>query len=209
VVAIPGAAIRRKETTMSHHTRRDFLRLSCCSAATASMVAGLSKFGLVSALAQNASDYKALVCIFLFGGNDSNNMVIPLANYANYASIRANLAIAQGSVLPLQSGGQANYGFHTNMPELQGLYNNQKNLAILANVGTLVQPTTRAQYQKYQNLPQNLYSHEDQQDQWQTTQLSGLQNAGWAGRIADRVQAQVNSGAHFPPILPVAGNTIS
>ena len=194
---------------MSHHTRRDFLRLACCSATTASMVAGLSKFGLVSALAQSASDYKALVCIFLFGGNDSNNMVIPLGpGYANYQSIRANLAIPQGGVLPLQAGGQASYGLHTNMPELQALFNNTKSLGVLANVGTLVQPTTRAQYLKYQNLPQNLYSHEDQQDQWQTTQLSGLPNSGWAGRIADKVATSFNSAAQFPPILSVAGNPI-
>lgn len=191
------------------HTRRDFMRLACCSAATASIVGGLSKFGLVSALAQGTTDYKALVCIFLFGGNDSNNLIIPLgSSYANYQTIRANLAIAQGSVLPLQIGGAANFGFHPNVPELQGLFNTQKNLAVLANVGTLVQPTTQAQYKKYQNLPSNLFSHSDQQDQWQTTQLNGMADAGWAGKIADKINPTFNSGALFPPVLSVAGNTI-
>ena len=100
---------------MTHHSRRDFMRLACCSAATASLVGGLSKFGLVSALAQSTSDYKALVCIFLFGGNDANNLIVPIdTNYANYASIRSNLAIAQGSLLPLQIGSAANFGFHPN-----------------------------------------------------------------------------------------------
>jgi uncharacterized protein (DUF1501 family) len=195
---------------MTPHTRRDFLRLSCCSAATASIVAGLSKFGLVSALAQGTPGYKALVCIFLFGGNDSNNMIVPIdtAGYNNYQNLRGNLAIIQGQLLPIQIGGQANYGLHPSLPELQGLFNTNKSLALLANVGTLVQPTTRQNYQKYQNLPQNLFSHSDQQDQWQTTQLKGLQNAGWAGKVADKIDPAFNSGALFPPILSVAGRTI-
>ena len=194
---------------MTPHTRRDFMRLACCSAATASIVGGLSKFGLVSAMA-SGTDYKALVCIFYFGGNDSNNFIMPIdtAGYANYQKVRANLAIAQGSILPLQSGSGANFGLHPNLPELQQLFNNQKSLAVLANVGTLVQPTTRAQYQQYQNLPQNLFSHADQQDQWQTTQLSGLPNAGWAGKVADKLNPTFNSGASFPPILSVAGSPI-
>jgi uncharacterized protein (DUF1501 family) len=185
------------------------MRLACCSAATASIVGGLSKFGLVSALA-GGTDYKALVCIFYFGGNDSNNFIMPIdtAGYANYQTVRANLAIPQGSILPLQTGSSANFGLHPNLPELQGLFNNQKSLAVLANVGTLVQPTTRAQYQKYQNLPENLFSHSDQQDQWQTTQLSGLPNSGWAGKVADKLNPTYNSGATFPPILSVAGSPI-
>jgi uncharacterized protein (DUF1501 family) len=187
---------------MTHHTRRDFMRLACCSAATASLVGGLSKFGLVSALAQGTTGYKALVCVFLFGGNDSNNMVVPIdSNYANYQTIRANLALPQASLLPLQVGSAANFGLHPNLAELQGLFNTQKVLAVLSNVGTLVQPTTR-------QLPQNLFSHSDQQNQWQTTQLSGLPNAGWAGKVADNVQPTFNSSALFPPIVSVAGSTI-
>jgi len=194
---------------MTHHSRRDFMRLACCSAATASLVGGLSKFGLVSALAQSQTDYKALVCIFLFGGNDANNMIVPIdTNYANYASIRANLAIPQASLLPLQIGSAANFGLHPNLPELQGLFNNQKVVAALTNVGTLVQPTTQQQYKQHGTLPENLFSHSDQQDQWQTTQLSGLPNAGWAGKVADNVQPTFNSSATFPPVLSVAGSTI-
>jgi uncharacterized protein (DUF1501 family) len=194
---------------MTHHTRRDFMRLACCSAATASLVGGLSKFGLVSALAQGTTDYKALVCIFMFGGNDSNNMIVPIdSTYANYQTIRATLALSQGSLLPLQVGSAANFGLHPKLPELQGLFNNQKALAVLSNVGTLVQPTTRQQYQSHGSLPQNLFSHSDQQNQWQTTQLSGLPNAGWAGKVADKVQTTFNNSALFPPVLSVAGSTI-
>jgi len=194
---------------MTHHTRRDFMRLACCSAAGASLVGGLSKFGLVSALAQGTSDYKALVCIFMFGGNDGNNMVIPIdTRYTAYQTARSNLALPQGQLLPLQSGNQSIYGLHPNMPELQSIFNNQKNLAILANVGTLVQPTTQQAYQAYTNLPENLYSHSDQQDQWQSAQLMGTPTAGWAGKIADSVQSSFNGAAQFPPILSISGNPV-
>jgi len=173
------------------------------------MLGSLSKLGLVSAFAQGTTDYKALVCIFLFGGNDGNNMVVPIdSRYAGYQSVRSGLAIPQGQLLPLQSGSQANYGLHPNMPEMQGYFNNQKNLAILANVGTLVQPTTQAMYQAYQNLPENLFSHSDQQDQWQSAQLTGVPLSGWAGKVADSVLSAYNSGAKFPPILSVSGNAI-
>ena len=185
------------------------LRLTCCSAAGAAMLGGLSKFGLVSAFAQGTTDYKALVCIFLFGGNDGNNMVVPIdSRYAGYQSVRGPLALPQGQLLPLQSGGQAIYGLHPNMPELQGYFNNQKNLAILANVGTLVQPTTQAMYKSYKNLPRNLFSHSDQQDQWQSAQLTGVPLSGWAGKVADSLQSAYNSAAKFPPILSVSGNAI-
>jgi uncharacterized protein (DUF1501 family) len=194
---------------MTHHTRRDFMRLACCSAAGASLVGGLSKFGLVSALAQGTTDYKALVCIFMFGGNDGNNMIVPIdTRYAAYQQARVNLALPQGQILPLQSGAQSIYGLHPNMPELQSIFNNQKNLAILANVGTLVQPTTQQLYQQYKNLPENLYSHSDQQDQWQSAQLMGTPTAGWAGKIADSVQSTFNGGAQFPPILSISGNPV-
>jgi len=194
---------------MTRHTRRDMLRLACCSAAGASMLGGLSKLGLVSAFAQGTTDYKALVCIFLFGGNDGNNMVVPIdSRYAGYQTVRGPLAIPQGQLLSLQSGSQASYGLHPNMPEMQGYFNNQKNLAILANVGTLVQPTTQAMYQAYQNLPQNLFSHSDQQDQWQSAQLAGVPVSGWAGKVADSVQSAYNTGAKFPPILSVSGNAV-
>jgi len=194
---------------MTRHTRRDMLRLTCCSAAGAAMLGGLSKFGLLSAFAQGTTDYKALVCIFLFGGNDGNNMVVPIdSRYAGYQQVRGGLALPQGQLLPLQSGGQSIYGLHPSMPEMQGFFNNQKNLAILANVGTLVQPTTQAMYKAYQNLPQNLFSHSDQQDQWQSAQLNGVPMSGWAGKVADSLQSAYNSAAKFPPILSVSGNAI-
>ena len=193
---------------MTLHTRRDLLRLACCSAAGAGLVGGLSKFGLVSALAQGATDYKALVCIFMFGGNDSNNMLVPTdSRYTQYLQARSVLALPQSELLPLQMNGQSIYGMHPNILEMQGYFNNQKSLAIVANVGTLVQPTTQATYRAYKNLPENLYSHSDQQDQWQSAQLAGTPVSGWAGKVADNVQT-FNSSAMFPPILSIAGNPV-
>lgn len=194
---------------MTKHTRRDLLRLACCSAAGATLVGGLSKFGLMSAFAQGTADYKALICIFMFGGNDGNNLIVPIdSRYAGYQQARAVLALSQSQLLPLQSGGQSIYGLHPNMPEMQGLFNNRQALAILANVGTLVQPTTKATYQTYKNLPENLYSHSDQQDQWQSAQLVGTPLSGWAGKVADAVQSAYNSAAQFPPVLSISGNPI-
>jgi uncharacterized protein (DUF1501 family) len=193
---------------MTRHTRRDLLRLACCSAAGASLVSGLSKFGLVSALAQGTTDYKALVCIFMFGGNDSNNMLVPTdARYTQYLQARSVLALPQSQLLPLQVNGQSIYGLHPNMPEMQGYFNSQKSLAIVANVGTLVQPTTQATYRAFKNLPENLFSHSDQQDQWQSAQLAGTPVSGWGGKVADNVQT-FNAAAQFPPILSISGSPV-
>jgi uncharacterized protein (DUF1501 family) len=184
------------------------LRLACCSAAGASLVSGLSKLGLVSALAQGTTDYKALVCIFMFGGNDSNNMLVPTdSRYTQYLQARSVLALPQSQLLPLQVNGQSIYGLHPNMPEMQGYFNSQKSLAIVANVGTLVQPTTQATYRAFKNLPENLFSHSDQQDQWQSAQLAGIPVSGWAGKVADNVQT-LNAAAQFPPILSISGSPV-
>ena len=193
---------------MTRHTRRDLLRLACCSAAGATLVSGLSKLGLVSALAQGTTGYKALVCIFMFGGNDSNNMLVPTdSRYTQYLQARSVLALPQSQLLPLQMNGQSIYGMHPNIPEMQGYFNNQKSLAILANVGTLVQPTTQATYRAFKNLPENLFSHSDQQDQWQSAQLAGTPASGWAGKVADNVQT-FNASALFPPILSISGSPV-
>ena len=157
---------------MPRTSRRGFIRTACCTAAAGVAAASFGRLGLVNAMAQTGSDYKALVCVFLFGGNDANNLIVPLASsdYANYAKIRAGLALPQSQLLPVtpKSLGVP-YGFHPKLVEVQSLFN-QGQLALLANAGTLVQPTTRDQYLKGQaTVPQNLYSHADQQQQMQTS----------------------------------------
>src|SRR5271169_5823468 len=121
-------------------SRRDFLRRSCCMAAAGIAASSFNRFGLVNALAQNTTDYKALVCVFLFGGNDSNNMVIPIdtAGYAAYQKTRAVLALPQANLLPITPPSlNSPFGFHPKFPELQSLFTGGQ-LALLANVGTLV-----------------------------------------------------------------------
>ncbi len=192
-------------------SRRDLLRASCCTAASFGMTAALGRLNMIHALAAGpSSGYQALVCIFLFGGNDSNNLIVPndTAGYQNYATIRQNLALAQGTLLPIVAKtGKVPYGLHPNLPGLQGLFNSGQ-VAVVANVGTLSQPLTQAQYkQGTGTIPVNLFSHSDQQGQWQTAQFDGTGSTGWAGRTADVLQP-MNSGAQYPPITSVAGGAI-
>src|SRR5271165_3811014 len=143
-----------KQKNISVITRRDFIRRAACAAVgTAAMTSAIRDLRLMNAaVAQsNITDYKALVCIFLQGGNDSNNLVIPTvtSEYSNYASIRTPvLALPQGSVLALNGytdpAGHT-FGLHPACPELQTLFGEGK-LAFLFNTGTLVYPITRAQY---------------------------------------------------------------
>lgn len=186
--------------------RRSFLRYA--SLAAAGSAAGLGPFGALNALAQGASsDYKALVCIFLFGGNDGNNLLVPTdsAGYANYAKLRGPLSVPQTSLLPLS--GAAGYGLNSNLPEIQALFNGGQ-AALLANVGTLVAPTTRAQYLSGQAAtPQNLFSHIDQQALWQNSGQHSTAATGWGGRIADVLQGG-NSPGKYPVVTSVAGAQI-
>jgi uncharacterized protein (DUF1501 family) len=190
-------------------SRRDFLKRTCCTAAAGLAAVNFSRFGLMNALAQTAQDYKALVCVFLFGGNDGNNLIVPLSNaeYAQYQQARAGLALSQGSLLPVTPSSLGTpFGFHSRLAELQPLFNSGQ-LGVIANVGTLVRPTTRAQMQSGQaELPQNLFSHEDQQIQMQTATFRGSSPTGWAGRAADRIQAIY--GNNFPIIISLAGTQI-
>jgi len=136
--------------------------------------ASFSRFGLMNALAQTAQDYKALVCVFMFGGNDSNNLIVPLsaADYASYQQTRAVLALPQANLLPVApSSLGVPFGFHPKFAVVQSLFTGG-HAAILANVGTLVRPTTRDAFRNGQAVvPRNLFSHEDQQNQMQTATL--------------------------------------
>ena len=189
-------------------SRREFIR--CCSYLTLAGAASFTKLGLINALAQSTPDYKALVCVFLFGGNDGNNMIVPVdsAAYNSYATARSSLALAQSTLLPITPiTGSAAYGFHGNLPDFQALFQ-QKKLAVLANCGVLVQPTTKAQYQaRATALPQNLFSHSDQQTETQAGMGTSSTSTGWAGRVADKV-IPLNAGGQFPTVISVAGSSI-
>lgn len=153
------------------------------------------------------SDYRALVCVFLFGGNDGNNMLVPLdaSGYAAYAKARGNagsggLALQASTLAPL---GGSNLGLHGALAPLAQIWA-QGRLAVQANVGTLLRPLTKAEYQAGKlPVPGNLFSHSDQQQQWQQGAASLAKPSGWAGRIAD-LQA---SPAAVPTVLSFSGNS--
>ncbi|MBK7794128.1 MAG: DUF1501 domain-containing protein [Betaproteobacteria bacterium] len=188
--------------------RRDFLRRS--GALTAAGLAGSLDLVSLSAHAQAAGDYRALVCIFLFGGNDGNNLLLPAdsAGYAQYAAVRgagSGIALTQAELLPIQPANLGTpFGLHPALKELQPLFADGQ-LAAIANVGTLTQPTSRAQYAAGVR-PDNLYSHSDQQNQWQTSIASSAARTGWGGRLADVLAPQ--AGGAFPVITSTAGVTL-
>jgi uncharacterized protein (DUF1501 family) len=188
-------------------TRRDFLRSSACAAGGVALASSIDTFGVVHALTpQAASDYKALVCIFMNGGNDGNNMLVSLDQYNDYSNARstAGLAIAQASLLPVSPVSGGSYGFHPNMPELRDLFNQGK-LAVLCNNGPLVEPLTRTTYQNGTGKkPLQLFSHSDQVQLFQTAIANAVSQTGWGGRLADRTTG-LNGAATFPSNVSIAG----
>ncbi|HTL58889.1 MAG TPA: DUF1501 domain-containing protein [Candidatus Limnocylindrales bacterium] len=193
-------------------TRREFIRQAACAAlGTAALTSAIRDLRFMNAaVAQsNISDYKGLVCIFLQGGNDSNNLILPTiqSEYDNYAAIRTPvLAIPQTAILPISpvnSDGHE-YGLHPSCPELQTLFGEGK-LAVVFNAGTLVFPMTRAQYKSGVLMkPPQLFSHADQVTQWQTSIPDRAPLTGWGGRCADLLAA-VQPGAPISLSVTLAG----
>jgi uncharacterized protein (DUF1501 family) len=188
-------------------SRRDFLRTSACALGGMALASSLESFGIVHALTpQVATDYKAMVCVFLNGGNDGNNMLVSLDQYTNYFNARnaAGLAIPQASLLPVSPVSGGSYGFHPNMPEMQSLFNSGK-LAVLCNNGPLVEPLTRTTYQNGTGKkPLQLFSHSDQVGLFQTAIANSVSQTGWGGRVADKTLG-LNGGATFPNNVSIAG----
>jgi uncharacterized protein (DUF1501 family) len=181
--------------------RREFLK-SCCRLGAASVAAHISHVAPLSVTAHAQSNYKALVCVFLFGGNDSNNLIVPIdSRYGAYQTMRGPVALAQGALL---AAGSSGYGLHPGLVNIQRLYG-ENHAAAVFNVGTLVQPVTRATLNS-SPLPRNLYSHSDQTQQWQTSDPNGG-GTGWAGRVNDLASAQ-NTGALPPGITVNGGNAL-
>jgi len=134
-------------------------------------------------------EYKALVCFMMSGGNDSFNMLVPRGNaeYNEYAITRSNQALAQNDLLPIEpltSDGKS-YGLHPAMTNMQNLFQSG-DLAFISNIGTLVEPLSREQYEQgTAGMPLGLFSHADQQQQWQTALPNDRASVGWGGKIAD------------------------
>ncbi len=203
-------------------TRREFIRQASCAAvgklALTSTILDLRLINSALAATGGTTGYKALVCLFLSGGNDANNLIVPrdTTTYDAYAAIRANLALPSPSLLPLWSDAAGttpyvdaaghSYGFHPGCPELQTLFREDK-LAAILNVGTLVRPTSRAQYvsnPKFYTPPQ-LFSHSDQVTQWQTSIPDAPPLTGWGGRVADLLDSVANPGGNISMSVSLNG----
>lgn len=173
--------------------RRDFLRTSGAAAIFAA-TPGLAYSQVVGG-AGSFTDYRALVCVFMFGGNDSFNMLVPRsdAEYNAYAASRQNLAIVQTDLLPITTPAQGSlsYGLHPSMGGLKSLFE-AGNAAFVTNVGPLIEPTTKDQFANGSvALPPQLFSHNDQQDQWTSLRGNVPSKTGWAGRMADLIRTGV------------------
>lgn len=179
--------------------RRTFLKMASITAAST-----LLPFRAMSQAASGStSGYKALVCVFLYGGNDSNNMLIPMdaTSYQLYAAARKDLALPQPNLLALDGVG---YGIHPSMPMTQALFSSN-NLAFVTNMGALVRPTTRAQIlDNTAVLPDNLMSHADQRVCMQRALQTSGWGPGWGGRIADSMSSAQSSP--IPMGISVCGN---
>jgi uncharacterized protein (DUF1501 family) len=191
--------------------RREFLALAGTSAAGFLLARPHDAIGQMVGGPGPFNDYRALVCLFLFGGNDSFNMLVPrsTAEYNAYAASRQNLGLAQADLLAIQSQNPdgALYGVHPSTPGLQALFE-QGSAAFVANVGPLIVPTTKAQYTaKSVPLPPQLFSHNDQQDQWHSLRGRTLSDTGWAGRMADLIRLNV-AGQQLATNVSLAGNSL-
>lgn len=196
--------------------RRDFLKQAAGAAAGALTASGvhadLSRIALAAGSSSSSfNDYRALVCIFLNGGNDGDNTIIPRGStaYSSYATARGPLAIPAASVLPITpttSDGRQ-WGFHPALPELQSLFG-QSRLAVLANAGVLLEPTTRSAYlAETALLPPQLFSHNDQQTHWQTSLADQAARTGWGGRLADTLTS-LNVGSSISAGLSLSGSNV-
>jgi uncharacterized protein (DUF1501 family) len=216
-------------------SRRRFLRDTACGLTAAAFVSSLDRFGIVQAMVNQqpevAADYKALVCIFLSGGTDCNNMVVPYTQYLDvggYDQIRngpggtIGLGIPKTALLqisPPNQGGNV-FGFHPNLspevanpvgvaPGLMGPWSQNK-LAVLCNFGSLLQPTTKAQYQSNVNgafRPYQLFSHSDQVAQQMTSISNQVGQTGWGGRVSD-LTGGLNGAVPLPMSISVAGTNL-
>ncbi len=192
-------------------TRRQFLRRSVC-AAVGMTAMGNTIFDLQRiAAAAPLVDYKSLVCVFLYGGNDGNNVIVPTlaSDYAQYAATRDALALPQSALLALHPssnppGDARQWGLHPSLKGVQGLFNSGK-AAMVANVGPLVAPLTRDEYlNRSVAVPPQLFSHSDQTVHWQTSLPDQPARTGWGGRTADLLHS-LNENARISMSISLAG----
>ena len=199
-------------------SRREFLLRSSVLGSSGITAApwAMTLGGLAASASANAAadDYKALVCVFLAGGNDCHNTVIPLdgANYASYAKLRSGLAIPQSSITateltpnnPWTNGRRMSLS--PSLAPMKGLFDSGK-MALVMNVGPLVGPLTLAQYRQGIGVPPKLFSHNDQQSTWQAGGTEGV-TTGWGGRMADLLLAGNGANGAMLTSISATGNAV-
>ncbi|WP_421736929.1 DUF1501 domain-containing protein [Caulobacter sp.] len=178
-------------------SRRELFRLVAGSTA----VAAMGQMGLASAMADTSS-YRAMVGVFLFGGNDAWNMVVPTdGRFSTYTSQRGSVALQQSSLVPLTG---TPFGLHPSFASLKPAWDDGA-LSVVLNTGTLFQPLTKSLYTSQPALrPLNLMSHEDQQNQWQSQMMRSRGVNGFMGRINDRAPK-----VDLPPLISIAGSQLA
>jgi len=217
--------------------RREFLIKSSCALSMTAMATQMRHFGLMQAMAQKPNskfetesgvpnDYRALVLLFLSGGNDGNNTVIPnhndasVSNYSAYSAARGpqGLALSQSALLPISVPriGNLTYGLHPGFgtvtgginPGIHPLWATGK-MAVVTNVGTLVAPMTRQQYQNGSvPRPLQLFSHTDQVNQHQNCRSDSMTLTGWGGRISDKITVSDNPNRLVPTVSSLGGTQL-
>ncbi len=216
--------------------RREFIKKAGCALGMVTLATQVEHFGLMTALAQKVNSdeqrkarlggtgYKALVCVFLGGGNDGNNLIVPnhndssVSNYATYAAARSaqGLAIAQGSLLPITVPrmGNLSYGLHPSLGPgnlNNGIYElfGQGKMAFAINVGPLVSPMTKAQYQNNSiTKPTQLFSHLDQVKQFHAGRSDTFSFSGWGGRVSDQMTFGSNPNGLLPMVTSINGSQL-
>jgi len=173
-------------------SRRNFLRnasVACMGFGLSHSLSSMNNLRALNSMLSSKppfSDYKAMVYFFLHGGNDGFNMLMPRSGtaYTDYQNTRTNMALNSSNMISIESG---NYGMHPSLSDLGNLYNNN-DLAFLTNIGSLIEPITKTQYNSgVGNLPLGLYSHSDQFKHWQTGKPHLRTNIGWGGEISDLI----------------------
>jgi uncharacterized protein (DUF1501 family) len=211
--------------------RRHFLKTlgaTLCAGGASALLPQLKLMGSALAASQGTvDDYRALVCVYLSGGNDSWNMLVPYdtARHGVYAAARGGVynattnagglgidraaltsafQITDGASGNLYAVNPGNVNYPAGMTDVANIYRSGK-LAFIANVGTLVRPITKTEYNSTPSLrPPQLYSHNDQENLWHLARTS-IANEGWGGLIADRVRAQ-NLNQGLSPCISLSGS---
>lgn len=191
-------------------SRRNLLKWAAGGSAAAASLQALGTAGLVRTFGGGSDDYKALVVMYLAGGNDSFNMLVPTDSgaYSEYAASRQNLTVPLNDLLPIAPAtpDKNTYGLHPALTNTRALFDERK-LAFVANAGSLVRPVTRTEYlDRTATLPPLLFSHKHQQAQSMRVDAGSDDALGWGGRFGDTL-AFMNGGSPLGPGISIAGST--